>query len=179
MSTLLLLGDSHLALLPEACVRALGDACGAGAVVRAAVGGATSLDLAGQLDAQAADRPHAVVISVGSNDAAPGETHHVPLPDYRAALAGALRRLEGIGVVVLGSPPVDEARLETPGRTNSELAAYSAAAADVAARHGAAYVRTAHLLGSADGEVLVGDGLHLSENGYLALLPALVEALSG
>jgi len=179
VTTLLLLGDSHLAHLAEDHVRTLAAAGSADEVVRAAVGGATSLDLAGQLDQHPVERPVRVVISVGANDAAPGDTH-VSVPAYRAALDAVLDRLDGTAVVVLGPPPVDERRLEhDPDRTNAELATYAAAARSTATEHGGTYVDTADALCSADADVLVDDGLHLSRAGYEALLPVLTKVVAG
>lgn len=176
---LLLIGDSHLAYLTDADVRLLADACAADRVVRAAVPGATSTDLAGQLDAHAAEAPDVALVSVGSNDAAPTVTH-VPVHAYRDALDSALQRLDGAHVVVLGPPPVDESPLGNDSdRTNDELARYVAAASEVAAERLASFVPTATVLAGADDDVLVEDGLHLSRYGYDTLLAVLAEVLRG
>lgn len=140
------------------------------------VPGATSTDLAGQLDAHAAEAPDVALVSVGSNDAAPAVTH-VPVRAYRDALDPALQRLDGAHVVVLGPPPVDESPLGN--RTNDELARYVAAASEVATERLASFVPTATVLAGAEGDVLVEDGLHLSRYGYDTLLAVLAEVLRG
>ena len=176
MTTLLLLGDSHLDWMSEPDVRLLAAACGATEVARAAVAGSTSLDLAGQLDGAGPKTPEYAVISVGSNDAAAGEDH-VSLRDYREALGSALDRLGSAYVVVLGPPPVIEARRDD--LTNIELAAYAAAASDAATEHLATYVRTDTVLDTDLDELLMEDGLHLSARGYDKVVAALADALAG
>lgn len=177
MTTLLLLGDSHLALMSEADVELLAAASGAHQVVRAAVSGSTSRDLSSQLDEAASIPPAHAVISVGSNDVALGATH-VSLTDYRRNLGDALHRLRPAFVAVLGPPPVSEARAERD-RTNADLAAYAAAASDAATEHLAAYVRTDAVLGADLDRLLEDDGLHLSALGYDKVVAALADALAG
>ncbi len=178
MTTLVLLGDSHLALMGEADVRRLAAACGADDVARAAVSGSTSADVAAQLAETVV--PAYAVISVGSNDVATGDTH-VPLSAYRTHLGETLQRLSPAYVVVLGPPPVLEARVDGD-RTNAGLAAYAAAASDAATEHLATYVRTDVVLGgegTALEQLLEDDGLHLSAQGYARVVAALADALGG
>jgi lysophospholipase L1-like esterase len=176
MTTLLLLGDSHLAWMSEPDVRLLAAACDATEVARVAVAGSTSLDLSGQLDGTGEESPEYAVISVGSNDAAAGDSR-VALRGYREALGSALDRLGSAYVVVLGPPPVIEARRDD--LTNAELAAYAAAASDAATEHLATYIRTDAVLDTDLDEVLVEDGLHLSARGYDKIVAALADALAG
>lgn len=175
MTTLLLLGDSHLALMSDADVELLAAACGARQVVGAAVSGSTSSDLSGQIDAATPTPPAYAVISVGSNDVALGDAH-VPLAEYRTNIGTTLHRLSPAYIVVLGPPPVIEARVEH-GRTNADLAAYAAAASDAATEHLATYVRTDAVLGADLDRLLEDDGLHLSARGYEKVVAALAEAL--
>jgi lysophospholipase L1-like esterase len=174
MTTLLLIGDSHLARLSESHVRHLAAACGTSQVVREAVPGATSLDITSQLDQTSPPAPAFALISVGSNDAA-GETC-VALDLYRSSLGEVLHRLRRANVVVLGPPPVSEARVDHD-RTNARLAAYAAAAAEVATEHHAAFVPTNAVLGNDLDELLEDDGLHLSAHGYEKIVAALADAL--
>ena len=75
-----LLGDSHLARLRRELPR-LGES-----VVNAAVGGATVLDLEAQADRVGLAPDDAVVVSVGTNDAA--TRNEVPVLDFRPTTDG-------------------------------------------------------------------------------------------
>ena len=164
--------------MSDADVELLAAACGGTRqVVRAAVSGSTSSDLSGQIDAATTTPPVYAIISVGSNDVAPADAH-VSLAEYRTNLGTMLQRLSPAYVVVLGPPPVIEARVEH-GRTNADLAAYAAAASDVATEHLATYVRTDAVLGADLDQLLEDDGLHLSARGYEKVVAALAEALGG
>lgn len=168
----LLLGDSHLARLGPADLARLGSQ-----VTNAAVGGANAGDLAGQL-AGVADPASCdvVVVSVGTNDAAPWK--QLPIAESERALADLVATLR-LPLVYVASPGVDEARLErSTDRTDAVLADYSRAAAAVAAAAGGAVVDTPALLASLGGRAFVDDGLHLTTAAYAVLVPAIAAAAS-
>ena len=171
----LLLGDSHLSRLsPGDLGRIAPD------VTNAAVGGAFATDLAGQLagiaDLAAYD---VVVVSVGTNDAAPWK--QVPIETSERALAEAVARLlarPDARIVYVASPGVDETRLDrVADRTNEVLADYSRVAADVVSAAGGAVVDTPALLAPLGCAAYVDDGVHLTPAAYELLVPAIADAV--
>ncbi len=171
----LLLGDSHLARLsPGDLGRIAPD------VTNAAVGGASAPDLARQV-AGIADLPSydVVVVSVGTNDAAPWK--QVPIETSERALADAVARLPkrpAMHVVYVASPGVDETRLDrVPDRTNEVLADYSRVAAHVVSAAGGAVVDTPAVLAPLGRAAYLDDGLHLTQAAYELLVPAIAGAV--
>lgn len=169
VSDLLLLGDSHLSRVRRTRLRRL-EAASGHRVLNAAVGGASVLDLAAQLDGV---RPADVaMVSVGTNDAAPWK--QVAIGTFRATFAALLPRVPAARVVYVGSPGVDEHRLSrAKDRTNARLREYVEAAADTVRLHGGEFLDTAALLAQVEGDVFEDDGVHLNKAGYDALLAAL------
>lgn len=163
---IVLLGDSHLARIRRDLPR-LGKSS-----VNAAVGGATVHDL----DAQAAAAPvrsdDVVVVSIGTNDAAPW--NEVPSALFRDVLEQFLRSRDAGRWVMVLPPGVIDVRLHRSGRrTNALLEDYRAAATAAATAVGAEIMDPQAVLSPLGSSAFAGDGLHLSGKGYRALVPAL------
>ena len=174
MTDLLLLGDSHLALVQDRRRRALERFTGC-RVENRAIGGVSSLELADQL--RGGVRADVVVVSVGTNDAAPWK--QVPLPAFERALRDAVGTLAGARLVYLASPGVVEELLTGPDdRRNGVLEHYSAVGRTVFAEAGGTTVDTPALLAGSDGVLFEEDGVHLTDEGYGVVLPALAQAVT-
>jgi lysophospholipase L1-like esterase len=169
---IVLLGDSHLARVRRD-LPALGrDVC------NAAEGGASSLDLLAQATGAAVEEDDLVVVSVGTNDAAPWK--HVPMTVFAHTLSQCLQSVPARRWVYVAPPGVDESRLSGPGdRTNAVLDAYRDAAVSACDEAGARVVRTERLIGPLGADAFVSDGLHLSGRAYRVVLPAIAEAAHG
>ncbi len=166
-----LLGDSHLARVRRD-LPVLGPE-----VHNAARGGASSLDLADQVAGAGVGDGDAVVVSVGTNDAAPWR--QVPLAEFGAALGAILRSVSGRRVYV-APPGVDEARLSRPqDRSNAVLDDYRRTAVGICAEVGAVVVPTPAVLAGLGARAFTEDGVHLTGPAYALLLPAIAAAVSG
>ena len=146
-----------------------------------AVGGATVRALAAQATGAQVARDDVVVVSIGSNDAAPWK--QVPVADFRGTLDRLVTSVPVAHWVLVTPPGVDESRLTGErDRTNQVVAAYREAAVGVLAGVGAGVLRAEQLLRPLGADAFVGDGLHLTGRAYALLLPAIratVEAVSG
>ena len=172
MTRVVLLGDSHLA-------RVRRDLPALGPDVRnAAEGGASSLDLLAQATRASVEEDDLVVVSVGTNDAAPWK--HVPVPAFAQAVTHCLQTVPARRWVYVAPPGVDESRLTGPGdRTNAVLDAYRDAAISACDEAGARVVRTERIIAPLGANAFVGDGLHLSGRAYRVVLPAIAQAVHG
>lgn len=167
-----LLGDSHLARIKRELPR-LGDNA-----VNAAVGGATVDDLYGQAAAAAIRPDDVVVVSIGTNDAAPWE--EVRSERFGHVLEQFLGSRDVSRWVIVLAPGVIETRWAgSSDRTNALLDDYRAAATAAAASAGAVVIDPKVVLSALGSSAFASDGLHLSGEGYRALLPALIDATSG
>lgn len=164
-----LLGDSHLARLRRELPR-LGES-----VVNAAVGGATVLDLEAQADRVGLAPDDAVVVSIGTNDAATG--NEVPVLDFRQTLARLVTTRRAARWILMAPPGVDESQLGGVERTNAAVDVYAAATVAVAEATSARLVDSHGLLAPLGSRAFATDGLHLSGEGYRALLPVLARAV--
>ncbi|MEO5854265.1 MAG: SGNH/GDSL hydrolase family protein [Nocardioides sp.] len=165
-----LLGDSHLARVRRGLGRISGD------VLNAAVGGSRVHDLAGQARACGLRPDDVVVISVGTNDAAPWKA--VPLDDFTVALETFLAGTDAGRLVVVTPPGVDEHRLTGPGdRTDHEVAAYAGVAARLVRAAGGEVLDARALLAPLGRAVFTDDGVHLTGAAYDLLLPAISGAV--
>ncbi len=163
---IVLLGDSHLGRIKRD-LRCLGQN-----VVNAAVGGATVHDLDAQAVASSVGNNDVLVLSIGTNDAAPRQA--VPLSAFAEALERFLGSWDVRRWVIILPPGVDESRFARAGdRTNATLSEYRAAAIKAAATVDAQLVDSRALLLPLGSRAFAQDGLHLSGNGYRVLLPAL------
>ena len=164
------LGDSHLA-------RVRRDLPALGPDVRnAAEGGASSLGLLVQARSAGVQADDLVVVSVGTNDAAPWK--RVPLAAFAAAISDCLRTVPAQRWVYLTPPGVHESRLQgSTDRTNAVLDDYRDAAISACEDLGARIVRTERIIGPLGADAFAGDGLHLSGRAYGVVLPAIADAL--
>lgn len=148
-----------------------------GEVHNAAVGGASSRDLSGQATI-VRDGVDIVVLSVGTNDAAPWK--HVPLAEFERLVSNFLTSHLAYNCVYLAPPGVVERRLTGDGdRTNAVIDEYRRAAIVACAEVGAQVVRTDHLLKGLGEEAFADDGVHLSGTGYRVLVPAIALTVAG
>ena len=168
---IVLLGDSHLARIKP-------DLPWAGQnVVKAAVGGATVHHLEAQAVAESVGRDDVVVLSIGTNDAAP--RHVVPVSAFAEALERFLGSWEVRRWVVILPPGVDERGSDNAGgRTNAMLSEYRAAGIAAAATVDARLVDSRALLLPWGSPAFAQDGLHLSGTGYRVLLAALASVIA-
>jgi len=181
MPALLLLGDSHLARIAGPRLEELQRRTGH-TVRNRAVGGATAADLLPQVTAAMTEGPPEVptrvVLSVGTNDAAPPQ--RLPRPDFGRALVAALDALERVApaaeVIHLAAPGVDEGLLGDGDLTNADVRLYVEAAREVVEARGGRVVDIAADLARTPG-AFEADGVHLSDAGYAVLLDQLVRAV--
>lgn len=164
-----LLGDSHLARIRRDLPR-LGES-----VLNAAVGGAAVLDLEAQADRVGLALDDAVVVSVGTNDAA--TCNQVPLLDFRRTLARLVTTHRVSRWILMAPPGVDESQLGAVERTNAALDGYAAGTFAVAEATSARLVDSHALIEPLGSRAFATDGLHLSGEGYRKLLPALARAV--
>lgn len=174
--TILLLGDSHLARLrtqggQDRLESLLGDR-----VDNRALGGSTVRDLTAQTADLELPSYDAVVVSLGTNDAAPWGA--VPLEDFRAGVAAVVAGAADARWVALTTPGVDGARTPDGGRGNDVLSEYADALASVVERADGVTVRSRDVISSLAGDGFVDDGFHLSPSAYDLLLPAIAEAVA-
>lgn len=145
-------------------------------VVNAAVGGSFAGDLLPQAASVGLEPEDVVVVSVGSNDAAPWKL--VPLGEFRSALETFVRGLAVRGLVYVAPPGVDESRMAgTPGRTNAVIRTYADVGSAVFSAAGATPVEAAALLEGLGAGAFADDGVHLTGTAYDLLLPAIRDAL--
>lgn len=162
---IVLLGDSHLARIQRQ-LPLIGEN-----VLNAARGGATVRHLESQADGAVLSRSDVVIVSVGTNDAAP--RNDVPLADFEQALDRFLGSTPAGARVIMTPPGVDESRPGAGDRTNALVATYREAATAVAESRSARLLDTPALLAHLGTAAIAGDGLHLSGAAYGVLLPAL------
>lgn len=163
------IGDSHLARLRRGLERVPGDTC------NAARGGACSRDLQGQAEAAGVNDSDAVVLSVGTNDAAPWT--HVPVSEFVQALSDFVASHAPRGWVFVAPPGVAEGPATgARGRTNAVIAEYRLAAIEVCGEVGGHVVRTDLLLEPWGAKAFAPDGVHLNGVGYRVLVPAISSA---
>lgn len=164
-----LLGDSHLARVRRGLSQL------AGPVVNAAVGGADAADLLPQARAVGAGPDDVVVVSVGTNDAAPWKA--VPHDEFALLLDEVLSVVDAERWVYVAPPGVDEARLtRRADRTNADLAVYAGIATTAFTARSGTVVDSAALLGGLGPAAFTDDGVHLTGAAYRLLLPAIADA---
>lgn len=164
------LGDSHLARVRRDLPVVGPDVC------NAAEGGASVLDVLAQATRAAVQDSDLVVLSVGTNDAAPWK--QVPATVFARAVAQCLESVPARRWIYVAPPGVDEARLTGSGdRTNAILDAYRDAALSVCGDAGAGVVRTERVIAPLGAAAFVDDGLHLSGPAYKLVLRAIADAV--
>jgi lysophospholipase L1-like esterase len=166
------LGDSHLARLRRE-LRAF-----RGEVRNAAEGGASSSELLRQAAAVGVLESDVVVVSVGTNDAAPWKG--VPVSEFAQSLSVLVASHAPRGWVFVAPPGVVEERLTGgPDRTNAVIDHYRRAAIVVCEEVGGHVLRTDILLAPLGASAFADDGVHLNGAGYRVLVPAIVAACEG
>lgn len=182
MREVVLSGDGHMGRFTRPRLRALEALLPGTAAYNCAAGGVDSADLACQAPVFARLQPWAVVVSVGTNDAAPWKA--VGLDEFCKNLRSGFIAF-GAPVVYVSPPPIDEAAQwdERRRRTNEALIRYERAARDVCDAVGAAYLDTRTLLKpnidmTSASDFHVEGGVHLNDTGYAVLIPAIASALS-
>jgi lysophospholipase L1-like esterase len=166
------MGDSHLARLRRALAGFPGD------VHNAAAGGASSRDLFGQALAVGVRESDSVVLSVGTNDAAPWQ--HVPVTEFVRLISMCLASHSPRGWIYVAPPGVVEERLMGEGdRTNSVIDEYRRAAIGACDEAGVQVVRTDLLLEPLGSKAFAEDGVHLNATGYRVLVPAIASVVDG
>ncbi|WP_107774349.1 SGNH/GDSL hydrolase family protein [Nocardioides sediminis] len=164
---IVLLGDSHLARIQRQLPR-IGEN-----VLNAAQGGATVRHLEAQAEGVRLTASDLVVVSVGTNDAAPWNA--VPVADFQRTLSRFVGSRQAGAWVIMTPPGVDESRLGAGDRTNAVVAHYRDAATAVADSRTARLLDTRSLLTPLGADAFAKDGLHLSGLAYRLLLPALAQ----
>jgi lysophospholipase L1-like esterase len=169
---IVLLGDSHLARVRRNLTVVGPD------VRNAAEGGASALDLVAQATRSDVGEADVVVVSVGTNDAAPWR--QVCVRVFARALSDFLQSAPARRCVYVAPPGVDESRLPASGdRTNAVLDEYRNAAVSICHDAGAPVIRTERLVEPLGAGAFVSDGLHLSGAAYKVVLPAIAAAVRG
>ena len=164
------LGDSHLARVRRDLSLVGPNVC------NAAEGGASALDLLAQATKAAVEEGDLVVVSVGTNDAAPWR--QVPVTVFVRAVLDCMRSVPAGRWVYVAPPGVDQSRLTVSGdRTNAIVDEYRDAAVSACDDAGARVVRTERVIRPLGAGAFVSDGLHLSGPAYKVVLPAIAEAV--
>ena len=167
---IVLLGDSHLARVRRDLPVLGRDVC------NAAEGGATALDLLVQATKAAVEKDDLVVVSVGTNDAAPWK--QIPVTVFAQGVFRCMQSVPARRWVYVAPPGVDESRLTGSGdRTNAVLDEYRDAAVSACSDAGARVLRTERVIGPLGAGAFASDGLHLSGRAYKLVLPAIAEAV--
>jgi len=139
----------------------------------------------------AEDRPSAVILQLGVNDAVAAsvvsaQRRERALQDSLDAFESmaALAQANGVDLTILAViPPIRpdlKRRILFRGEVDAYLAALNAALPGIAARHGARFVNPMPLLRDAEGDVpdtFRRDSLHLTPDAYAALEPLVPAAL--
>ncbi|MCL8024710.1 SGNH/GDSL hydrolase family protein [Nocardioides bruguierae] len=172
---IVLLGDSHLARLGVRAAEIGAQAPGV-EVVDGAVGGALAADLAAQVRAHAVTPEDVVVLSIGTNDAAPAAA--TPRETFRTHLTAVVDLVRARRWVYVMPPGVVPGRPGVQGRTNAALSWYAQTAEQVFRARRGWVVETRDLLETLGEAAFDEDGLHLSEAAYDVLVPELAAAVS-
>lgn len=163
------IGDSHLARLRRDLQRF------PGGVRNAAEGGASARDLARQADAVGLADSDSVVLSVGTNDAAPWK--QVSVSEFVQTLSMFVASHSPRGWVFVAPPGVVETRLGgARDRTNAVIDEYRLAAIGVCEEAGGHVLRADLMLESLGAKAFAEDGVHLNGTGYRVLVPAISAA---
>jgi lysophospholipase L1-like esterase len=164
------LGDSHLARVRRDLSIVGPDVC------NAAEGGSSALDLLAQAAKASIEEDDLVVVSVGTNDAAPWK--EVPVTVFAEAVFHCMQSVAARRWIYVAPPGVDESRLTgLHDRTNAVLDEYRDAAVSACHDAGALVVHTERVIRPLGAGAFVSDGLHLSGRAYKVVLPAIAEAV--
>ncbi len=188
MKTVILVGDSIRMGYEPVAVREL--AGWAEVIEMGGIQGGNTRNILAHLDEWVVSRdPDIVHLNAGLHDMArdpgPGPENRVPLDEYRANLERILQTLQrdtGAALVFALTTPVDLGRqlaiARGVNRTSEDVAAYNAAAREVAAGLGVA-VNDLHaaVVEGGSGELLAEDGVHFTAAGDEVLGRAVAAAV--
>lgn len=171
--TVLLLGDSNLALLYHQFPDLVPLAFGADVECRAA-GGAWSGSLRDQIGDRAASDYEAVVVSIGSSDS------HIPYGSSPAAFRENLSRELDSGGRWIALLPRDLARAIDPSTTdevNTRIRIYSGILAELVEASGGIALDVGAITGTLALAAYDDDGIHLTRGAYENLVPEIANAI--
>lgn len=180
MKKLVLFGDSLFGKVgrPETLMleKALG---GNYDVYNCATGGWSTVDLVRKAPFIARLQPDVVVISVGTNDAAPWR--EITLKDFKKNLPIIADAFEGSRIIFFPPPPISEdTQSKAKQRNNSDLHGYHDAIKSFCNARSLDYIDAWSVFESLQkrGETYhVEDGVHLSDHGYEVLFEAMREVV--
>jgi len=167
-----LMGDSHAArLIAETGWLA------ATPMSNAAQGGAAIGDVLRQASSAQVGAKDVVVLSIGTNDAAPWK--QTPLADYRVALDRLTRSFDLQRWIYMTPPGVDESRLTgTYDRTNSVIGIYREEATTVLRSADSTILPSHEVIAELGSQAFTSDGVHLTAAAYSLLLPEIAKAIA-
>lgn len=171
--TVLLLGDSNLALLYHQFPDLVPLAFGADVECRAA-GGAWSGSLRDQIGDRTASDYEAVVVSIGSSDS------HIPYGSSPAAFRENLSREVDSGGRWIALLPRDLARALDPSTTdevNTRIRIYSGILAELVEASGGIALDVGAITGTLALAAYDDDGIHLTRGAYENLVPEIANAI--
>ena len=171
--TVLLLGDSNLALLYHQFPDLVPLAFGADVECQAA-GGAWSGSLRDQIGDRAASDYEAVVVSIGSSDS------HIPYGSSPAAFRENLSRELDSGGRWIALLPRDLARALDPSTTdevNTRIRIYSGILAELVKASGGIALDVGAITGTPALAAYDDDGIHLTRGAYENLVPEIANAI--
>ena len=168
----LLIGDSHLARLNNE----LGSLV-ATPVIDAAQGGASVGDALRQASSMQVDANDIVVLSIGTNDAAPWK--QTPLDAFSDGLDQLKDSFDLRRWIYMTTPGVDESRLSgSSNRTNMVTGIYRGEATAVLRSGGASILPAHQVIAELGSLAFSSDGVHLTGAAYSLLLPQIAKTIA-
>ena len=169
---IVLIGDSHLARLNND----LGSLV-ATPVIDAAQGGASIGDALRQASSIHVDANDIVVLSIGTNDAAPWK--QTSLDAFSDGLDQLKDSFDLRRWIYMTPPGVDESRLSgSSNRTNVVMEIYRDEAITVLRSAGASILPSHEVIAEQGTLAFSSDGVHLTEAAYSLLLPEIAKAIA-
>lgn len=176
---IVLFGDSMLARFGKERLEELESKIPQSDVYNCAVGGWDSNDGVKKAPYIALLKPDVVVISLGTNDAAPWK--QVPVETFKSNLGIILAEFKGSRIIFFPPCPVDESKQKDGyKRTNALTKLYFDAAMLVCNEEKVSCIDSWAIFGSLleqGKSIYVDDGLHLNDYGNSVLTETIVEAL--
>ncbi len=167
-----LIGDSHLARLSND----LGSLV-ATPVFNAAEAGASIGDAVRQASSMEVDASDIVVLSVGTNDAAPWK--QIPLDTFTDGLDQVKDSFDLRRWIYMTPPGVDESRLSgSNNRTNMVMGLYRDEAITVLRSGGASILPALEVIAELGSLAFSSEGVHLTEAAYSLLLPEIAKSIA-
>ena len=134
------------------------------------------LDVRAQAARAAVSEDDQVIVSVGTNDAAPRS--RVSVAAFAHALSRCLQSVPARRWVYVTPPGVEESgSTGSGGRTNDVIDEYRAAAVSMCDDAGVRVVHTERVIEPLGASAFVSDGLHLSGRAYRVVLAAIAHAV--